>query len=191
MIAAGRLPLLQSRHLEIMTDRDGIVISYKPPVALTLGSDLRGRDIRSRVKSALKRGRPFARDDEGDRVVASFSFDTVDKLKNVIPKIDLMLDAYRHERLTSKMVEEILGITAVERRRWSKDRRLSHSGMASHRRGRQSFRLPLYAPKHIAWLAANPNIVSQWREEDAARPFASQPSSAMNAKSAVPLSTSR
>jgi hypothetical protein len=159
-------PSLHSRHLKITVNESGVEISYEPPLALTLGSQLRGRDIRGRVRSVLNHAQPAAKIEGGSPIVASFNFDAIQKLGNIIPKIDLMLDAYANERLTSKMVEEILGITAVERRLWHKDRRLPHSGMTSFRQGQRSFHLPLYSPQKIAWLAANRTIISQWRRED-------------------------
>ena len=82
---------------------------------------------------------------------------------------DLMLDRDVNERLTPRMVEEILGITSAERRRWTKDRRLPTSGMASYRWGPQSFYLCLHPPKKIGQIANNPGLVAQWRNEDAAR----------------------
>ena len=182
-------PLLHSLHLEITVRHNDLLISYEPPAALTLGSTLRARDIRGRVKSLLKRARPVGHFDD-QRIDAWFDFDAARTLASIVRKIDLMLDAYKSERLTSKMVEEILGITAVEVRRWYKDRRLAHSGMASHRRGRQSFHLPLYAPEQIARLAANPGIVSQWREEDAAQSVAARCSDPVGLKTVPPLSTS-
>jgi hypothetical protein len=88
---------------------------------------------------------------------------------SLLLRIDLMLDRYANERLTPRMVEEILGITGAERRRWTKDGRLPKSGMASHHRGPQLFYLSLHPPKKIEQLANSPDLIAQWRNEDAAR----------------------
>lgn len=134
MGAAGRIPILRSRHLTVTISEYRILVSYEPPFALTLGSTLRARDIRSRAKSFLKRARPVVQSDDG-RISAHFRLGDVQSLKGIVQKVDLMLDAYPRERLTSRMVEEVLGITAAERRRWYKDGRLSNSGTASFRQG--------------------------------------------------------
>jgi hypothetical protein len=169
MIAPQESPLLRSRHLTVAIDRNGIEIIYEPPTALTLGSALRRRDICNRVKTKLKQARPTMRSSDGERISACFGFEALHKLTAIIPEIDLMLDGFSKERLTPRMVQETLGIGSVERRRWTKDGRLPKSGMVSFRRGQQSFYLYLHSPDKIARLAANPAIIPQWRDEDAAR----------------------
>jgi hypothetical protein len=169
MIAPQESPPLRSRHLTVAIDRNGIEIMYEPPTALTLGSALRGRDICNRVKTKLKQARPIMRSSDGEPIAARFDLEALDKLTSIVPVIDVMLDGFSKERLTPRMVEEILGISSVERRRWTKDGRLPKSGMASFRRGQQSFYLYLHPPDKIARLAANPAIIAQWRDEDAAQ----------------------
>jgi hypothetical protein len=58
---------------------------------------------------------------------ACFGFEALHKLTAIVPEIDLMLDGFSKERLTPRMVEEILGISSVERRQWTKDGRLPKS----------------------------------------------------------------
>jgi hypothetical protein len=169
MIAPQKSPPLRSRHLTVAIDGNGIEIMYEPPTALTLGSALRGRDICNRVKSKLKQARPIMRSSDGERITACFGFEALHKLTAIVPEIDLMLDGFSKERLTPRMVEEILGISSVERRQWTKDGRLPKSGMASFRRGQQSFYLYLHPPDKIVRLAASPAIIARWRDEDAAR----------------------
>jgi hypothetical protein len=64
------------------------------------------------------------------------------------------------------MVEEALGITSVERKRWTKDGRLTKSGTDSFRKGRVIFQIYLHPPKEIALLMANPSIIAGWRQAD-------------------------
>jgi hypothetical protein len=66
------------------------------------------------------------------------------------------------------MVEEILGIGGAERRRWTKDGRLPKSGMGPFKQGRQSIAFYYHPPQKIAELAANPNVIAEWRKRDAA-----------------------
>ena len=56
MLAAGKVASLRSRHLKIGVNEDGIVISYEPLVALTLGSTLRERGISNSRKIGAQTG---------------------------------------------------------------------------------------------------------------------------------------
>jgi hypothetical protein len=168
-MSVDEMPRLWSRHLNVAIEGGVVTISYKPSPELTLGSALRSRDILNRVGAKLKGVRPRAYCSDGEQITFEFDIDETCKLETVIAKIDLMLDRCANERLTPRMVEEILGITSAERRRWTKDGRLPKSGMASYRRGPQSFYLSLHPPKKIGQLANNPDLIAQWRKEDAER----------------------
>jgi hypothetical protein len=84
----------------------------------------------------------------------------------LLSEIDAALDAFRKQRLHPLVVEEILGITASERRRWTKDGRLPQSGMDSFGCGRQSIHFPLRPATKIAELARRPATIEAWRHED-------------------------
>jgi hypothetical protein len=62
-------------------------------------------------------------------------------------------------------VEEALRITSRELKRWTKARLLPTSGQGSFRKGQEIFfcRYPVSA---IADLAARPEVISGWREDD-------------------------
>jgi hypothetical protein len=77
-----------------------------------------------------------------------------------------MLDAFRKERLIPKVVEEALGISSCERRRWTKDSRLPKSGTGHFKKGKTVFQFYLHSPKEIAQLAATPEIIAEWRAAD-------------------------
>jgi hypothetical protein len=84
------------------------------------------------------------------------------------------LGLLQKQPLTAKMVEEILSITAAERRRWSKDGRIPHSGRASFGQGKQKVSLFAYSSEVISKLAARPQQIAEWRRcdrETAAVPF--------------------
>lgn len=69
-----------------------------------------------------------------------------------------------------KHVERILGISAAERLRWSKDGRLPRSGAAFIRPGRALVSLSTYAPATIEALLAAPEVIADWRARDGADP---------------------
>lgn len=78
-----------------------------------------------------------------------------------------VLDAFGQEQLYPRVVEEILGITSRERRRWTKDGRLHKSGAGSFYRGRQPIHFSLHPALQIAALSKSPEIIESWRKADA------------------------
>ena len=68
------------------------------------------------------------------------------------------------------MVEELLGITAAERRRWSKDGRMPVSGRAFFSQGQKQVGLFVYSPEAIRDLAARSDVIAGWRRQDAVTP---------------------
>lgn len=80
--------------------------------------------------------------------------------------VERRLEQLRQQPLTAKMVEEILSITAAERRRWTKDRRLPNAGHALFSQGKKQVGLFLYPPEVIRGLATHPELISTWRQAD-------------------------
>jgi len=105
--------------------------------------------------------------DNGKVIAARFDIADPEKIKCALADLDRMLDTLATERLSPQMVEEILGITALERKRWNKDGRLPKSGMGSFKKGQQQIYFYLHPIAEIAKLAANPKIIAEWREADA------------------------
>ena len=69
--------------------------------------------------------------------------------------------------LTRRLVAAALGISGQERARWTKDGRLPQSGQVLVRRG-PLLSVPTYSVGVIEDLAAQPKILTAWREQDAA-----------------------
>ncbi|HUN94985.1 MAG TPA: hypothetical protein VMU69_01945, partial [Bradyrhizobium sp.] len=63
--------------------------------------------------------------------------------------VERRLEQLRQQPLTAKIVEEILSITAVERRRWTKDRRLPNAGHTFFSQGKKQVGLFVYPPEVI------------------------------------------
>ena len=80
--------------------------------------------------------------------------------------IETSLASFARERLTPKVVEEVLGITSRERIRWTKDGRLPKSGTGSFKKGSHVFQYSLHPADKIAYLAEDPSIVASWRREE-------------------------
>jgi hypothetical protein len=151
-------------HLSVARTSSGTTIAYDFASWITLHSPTREQELRRRFQRKLRGWRPVTKSVKGKIVTATF--DEPKQAQAAIQDIERMLDGFVKERLSPKMVEEILGITSVERLRWTKDGRLPKSGTGSFRKGRHVFQFYLHPPAEIAKLAADPAIISRWREVD-------------------------
>ena len=158
-------PNLLSRYLVLEHRSDGVSLRFEPTTELTLGSGRRAAEARRRVAGLLRRCR-FKTSSRGEAICATVEPKAVGQLADVLAAIDAALDAFRQELLHPRIVEEILGITPHERRRWTKDGRLPHSGSGSFRPGRQSIRFALHPAAEIVALAGRPETIDAWREEN-------------------------
>jgi len=70
--------------------------------------------------------------------------------------------------LTPRLLLAALNITTQERLRWTKDGRLKPSGRIQVRQGSVVFSIPTYSVSLVERLAAAPDILCSWREQDAA-----------------------
>jgi hypothetical protein len=80
----------------------------------------------------------------------------------------LRSDSFASEPMTPQMVEEILGISARDRLKWTKDGRLPTCGTASFTKGRVTITYALHPANRIAAMKSDPAIVAAWRNDDAA-----------------------
>ena len=156
---------LRSRYLAIGYSPTGISLTFEPSLELTLGSLRRADEARCRV-AGLLRQRRFKTSTQGEAVCTTVPSRMTADLSGLLSAIDTALDAFREERLYPRVLEEILGITARERRRWTKDGRLPKSGLGSFRRGQNTIYFALHPARKIAALAAKPETIEAWRNED-------------------------
>jgi hypothetical protein len=161
----SRLSSVRSRYLAIGYLLNEVSLAFEPAHDLTLGSPRRAKEACHCVLGLLKRRRIKSWKGE-DEVRASIPRDDVGKLPDLLSEIDTALDAFRRQRLHPRVVEEILGITANERRRWTKDGRLPQSGSGSFRRGKQSIYFAFHPAAKIEALAREPEKIESWRNED-------------------------
>jgi len=166
MALAEGLERLSSRNLSIAHDHEKIVVSYELTWPMTLGSKTREKDLRRRFKARLQRWFPQEVVDTGKIISACWATTDVRQAKSAIDYLDHMLDSFRKERLIPKIVEEVLSINSQERRRWIKDGRLPKSGTGHFKKGKTVFQFYLHSPEEIAKLAANPEIIAEWRAAD-------------------------
>jgi hypothetical protein len=76
------------------------------------------------------------------------------------------LDKVGEEKLTAKIVEKILNITAFERQQWRKDGRLPNSGTEFFQAGRTKVQIATYSRETILFFAIRPDLIKAWRGAD-------------------------
>lgn len=81
--------------------------------------------------------------------------------------IDSKLGAITKRPLGPAKLEKLLDISAAERRRWTRDRRLTPSGRA-FLKGGQLVSFCTYAPDQVDALLKEPGIIAAWRARDRA-----------------------
>jgi hypothetical protein len=155
---------MRCRYLSISHLLGEVSLVFEPTLDLTLGSQRRAKDACRFVLVFLK-WRRIKTWKQDEQVHASVARCETDKLPSLLFEIDAALDAFRRQQLHPRVVEEILGIAAEERRRWTKDGRLPQSGSRSFRRG-QSIHFALHPAAKTEALARRPEKIEAWRTQD-------------------------
>jgi len=161
--------ITKNTNFELSSSEGKLLIRYVPPVNLTIGSGRRAAHAVRLVRSVLKR-LPNCRLEVANNTIS------VDVLNVSAPYVsetlrlaDEKLDLFSREKLTAKDVEKLLGITALERQRWTKDGRLPHSGTVSFKRGKTVVQLATYLRETIFAFWNQPELIKRWREIDTAK----------------------
>lgn len=120
-------------------------------------------EVRHRIHSYLKDYEVSLAPD-ADQALAMLA--TRERLAEALKSLDVALDALAHRPLTAGQAQRLLGISSIERSRWTKDGRLPQHGTSMIKRG-QLISLQTYAPSDIEHLAQHPETIRAWRECDA------------------------
>ena len=159
----------RSRCAELEISDEGFRFACRIPVDATLGSRLREKELRQIVGRMIRHAKPRSLVVKEHEASAMFDRSEPEaRIRRLLSDVDRRVDEFRRERLHPRVVDELLGISAHERRRWIKDGRLPVSGSGSFRRGKQVIQFPLHPPDKIARLVEAPNTVAEWRERDRA-----------------------
>ena len=167
--ARSKASITINTNFELSSSEGKLLIRYVPPVNLTIGSGRRAAHAVRLVRSVLKR-LPNCRLEVANNTIS------VDVLNVSAPYVsetlrlaNEKLDLFSREKLTAKDVEKLLGITALERQRWTKDGRLPHSGTVSFKRGKTVVQLATYLRETIFAFWSQPELIKRWREIDTAK----------------------
>lgn len=146
-------------------DGNVTVIRFEPSCALTLGSQSRALQILRIVKMQLKHFKG-SKIKQGPLSIEADFQSPVAEIDSIIEALVLRLEDFRRDKLPAKIVEEVLGISSRECRRWTKDGRLRQSAANFILRGRNKIKLSAYEFDEIARLVKSPHIIETWRKAD-------------------------
>jgi hypothetical protein len=157
-----------SDYLFVTVSAETLSVSVCISPGLTVGVSSRAKELRRRIKSKLDRLDPASRSSSAASLRGDWSRRDVDKFQNAVTELQAVIEAFQKERLEPKVVQEALGISAREYRRWVKDGRLPKSGTRQFKKGRQIFQYFTHAHSDIAALMQHPERIRQWRDKDRA-----------------------
>ncbi len=161
MTHAGEI--VRSGFLHVTVGQDEIHLSPQKGLNRFLGLRLREAEVKKRIATYLRRLDIGAYAKAPD--VWIFRRDDIHTVRGIVAEIDAALKIIANRPLTPRLVQNVLGITARERLRWTKDGRLPVKGSISFRRG-QTINIRTYAPDGIAKLLSDPALIASWRAND-------------------------
>jgi len=157
--------VLGSRFLEVRWQDGDLLLSLRRSFDEFPGLKLRRPEARRNARSVLKSVGELTWSEDDIVVRWDGRMPPTNDVVAALQDVDLRLDRIAWRPLTSRLVEEALGISTSERSRWTKDGRLKRSGTDLIRRG-QPVGLSTYAVTEIAKLMNEPETIQAWRAAD-------------------------
>lgn len=133
---------------------------------------------------SLSTEEPRVKSSKGEIPCFGFDLSRKEELLDSLDRLDARFARIFEAPLPAKLVDSLLGISATERRRWSKDGRLPPCGSRISTRGGSRFNLPIFAVDLIRALRQNPQIIAKWRRYEEISVL-----SARDRKSMLPMQT--
>nr|WP_247897184.1 hypothetical protein [Azospirillum argentinense] len=164
MVADGA-GVWKSRFLDIHPCGRTVAVSHQRCLEECFGLRARERELRRRIRSALKRLGPLEGPARAHVLTLAPKPEVVATVPAALAGLDGAIERIAKRPFSPRQIEEALGITARERLRWTKDGRLPQSGSATIMRG-QRITLSTYAVDTVAKLAGDASIIDDWRRTD-------------------------
>ena len=166
--AEARADLPKSRYFDITLQAESVLLCYRHVVADPFGRRIGPSEVRHRMALRLKHVGGVQSKAADAAIEIPFSPERVAAVARAIEIVDGDIDALKRKPLTPKTVKSVLGITGVERVRWSRDGRLpAMEDPSFFGNGCRSVPFHTYRPETISALMADPRILATWREIDA------------------------
>lgn len=157
--------LFSSPRLEAFdAGAEGIFLTCDNILAGNIVLRTRARELRRVLRRAIRRHLgPASAAPDGTCAFRSVP-ETSNALFDALPRIDRSLMPIVERPLTGTAVQDLLGISARERKQWTADGRLPTQGVNLVRNG-QMLALPTYAPDVVANLLADATLIEGWRRQ--------------------------
>lgn len=154
------------RGVSMTTEGESVVVAFDLNEAsdVTLDHLARKRRLRRSIRHIFQKRRPGSMTVLSERIEARFNVHG--SAEEAASQIRTFLERFSMEALPAHVVEEVLGISSAERRRWTKDSRLHQVGAIFFRQGRKSIPTPVYALAQIRSLREAPDMLAEWRSAD-------------------------
>jgi hypothetical protein len=157
--------LLNSRFLDLHEEGNELVCCLGRCFEEHFGLGLRRQETRRKVRLHLKSVGQIAASPTDTPLKLVVESDSSQLIAAVIERIDHDLAAIAERPLTSHEVQDALHITARERIRWTKDKRLRTSGTFTAQR-QQIVTMNTYSVNDIRKLYLQPATIEAWRAAD-------------------------
>jgi len=158
----------QSQILNLGRDGDGVYLVLTPPAEPIVDGERRFQIALGIVRRAVRRVSGVEADAPSGERSFRFAGSNEKAVVALAQRLHPQIHAIFAAPLTPKVVDRVLGISPSERSRWYKDGRLPHCGNSVIERGAHKIHFPLFPVAAITRLAANPQIIEEWRRDDRA-----------------------
>ena len=150
-------------------DEEGLTETWPLPYAATLGSSVRAKgiflEVRTHLPLAAKRSLKFT----STELALRMPLDATREFRSASAVVSSSLEGIEGLPVIPREIEDILAISTTERHRWLKDGRLpSHGTRTVKLRGRaKKVTFHVFDPRLVEDVLDR-DLVTNWREEDAA-----------------------
>lgn len=156
--------------MKAATNLDGaLTASWTLPYAARLGSSVRSKglylEVRTKLPSAVRKALTV----KAGELVLQMPAEAAGAFASASKTIAKALETIESRPVIPREIEDILGISTTERRRWLDDGRLPSAGTRTVKlRGRGTITFHVFDPQVVEDIL-NRDVVDTWREDDAER----------------------
>jgi hypothetical protein len=142
--------------------------SWPLPFAVTLGSDVRAKGILLEIRAGLPFPVRKLLDVKGSSLTLAMQDGDEEEAQATAALVEKALPGMHDLPVIPREIQDILGITSTERRRWLEDGRLPSAGTRTVRLQGRARRITFHVfdPRLVEGLLDS-GKVDEWREEDA------------------------
>jgi hypothetical protein len=146
---------------------DDLIASWTLPYAARLGSSVRSKGLYMQVRTQLPAAARKSLTVKAGELILRMPAASRKEFAAVSAIVAKALVGIERRPVIPREIEDILGISATERRRWLDDGRLPSAGTRTVKlRGRGTITFHVFDPGFVE-DAANRDLVVDWREQDA------------------------